>query len=65
MTESKLDEKVQVSLKKALKKEAHSGRLPCAKARALAETHGVPYRAVGQIADELKIKIVNCELGCF
>ncbi len=52
-------------LKEALRKEAPSGKIPCARARALAERYGVDYRRVGQLADEMKIKITDCELGCF
>ncbi|MCX7913605.1 MAG: hypothetical protein N2511_03365 [Thermodesulfovibrionales bacterium] len=40
-------------------------RITCQKARALAEEFGIPYSEVGRIADELKIKIVECQLGCF
>lgn len=45
--------------------EARGGKLPCAVAQELAWKLGVPMRAIGQAADELKIKIVQCQLGCF
>lgn len=44
---------------------AIDGRLPCALARRVAEELGVSYREVGDAADELDIKITDCELGCF
>lgn len=49
----------------ALKKTAKEGRISCTAARKLAEELKVPFRVVGEAADELKIKIKACELGCF
>ena len=46
-------------------KKAIGGRLPCAIARMIAENLGVSYKTVGKAADKLKIKITNCQLGCF
>ncbi len=40
-------------------------RISCSDARKIAEELGLPYSEVGKVADELKIKIRNCELGCF
>jgi hypothetical protein len=48
-----------------IRKNAVNGRLPCAAARRIAEELSVPYKEVGGTADELKIKITGCELGCF
>ncbi len=52
-------------IKKEIEKKAKDGRLPCATARKIAQDLSVPYREVGKAADELQIKITNCELGCF
>ncbi len=49
----------------AVKQQAKEGRIACAAARKLAEEFKVPYRVIGEAADELKIKIHSCELGCF
>ncbi len=46
-------------------KKAVNNRLPCAAARRIAEELSVPYKEVGRTADELKVKITGCELGCF
>jgi len=46
-------------------KAASSGRITCARLRNIAEEAAVSYKAAGKIADELKIKIKNCDLGCF
>jgi LAO/AO transport system kinase len=48
-----------------LRQRAESGRLTCAEARKIAEELEVPYAVVGSAANDLKIKIRNCELGCF
>ena len=46
-------------------KKAVDSKLPCADARKIAEDLGVPYSEVGAAADELGVKIKNCQLGCF
>ncbi len=48
-----------------LKKRSQEGRIPCAVALKLAEELGVPTQEVGRAANQLKIKITNCSLGCF
>lgn len=48
-----------------IKKKTIDGRLPCPIAREIAEKLSVSYKEIGETADELKIKITNCELGCF
>lgn len=45
--------------------KAKEGRIPCSLARKIAEDIKVSYKEVGSIANELGIKISNCELGCF
>jgi len=58
---STMNEKV----KKEIKRKAVNGKLPCMTARMIAEELGVPYETVGKAADKLKVKIINCQLGCF
>jgi len=48
-----------------VKRRARGGRLPCAAALALAHELGLPPLAVGRAANELGIKIDDCQLGCF
>lgn len=48
-----------------VKEREKEGKISCSEARKLAEELGVPYREVGKACNELKIKIVACELGCF
>ncbi len=52
-------------VKEELKKKAVNGKLPCPIAREIAEELSVSYHEVGKVADELNIKITDCELGCF
>jgi LAO/AO transport system kinase len=52
-------------IKHLLTAQAVDGRISCASARKIAEESKVPFGEVGKAANELKIKIRNCELGCF
>jgi hypothetical protein len=52
-------------LKEEVLGKAVDGRLSCAVARKIAEMLRLPYKEVGDAANELGIKIKNCELGCF
>ncbi len=40
-------------------------QLPCAAAFKIAKELEVSVREVGETADELGIRIINCQLGCF
>lgn len=48
-----------------LKQRADDGKLTCSAAREIAEELNASYSEVGSAANDLKIKIRNCELGCF
>jgi len=52
-------------IKHLLKAQAVDGRLSCTAARKIAEDLKVPFGEVGKAANALKIKIRDCELGCF
>jgi hypothetical protein len=52
-------------IKELLKEKAVNGKISCPVARNIAEELSVPYKDVGRNADELRIKITGCELGCF
>ena len=52
-------------LRQEIMKKAVDRKLPCADARKIAEDLGIPYPEVGAAADELGVKIKNCQLGCF
>lgn len=53
------------NVKEAVRRAAVDGKISCTRARRLAGELGVSPKEVGQAADELKIKIHACELGCF
>ncbi len=57
--------KSDAEIKEAVRKAAVDGRLSCTAARRLAAELGVSPREIGRAADELRIKIFACELGCF
>lgn len=52
-------------LEQRLKEAVNDGKISCSMARRIAAELDVPLRKVGETADALKIKIANCELGCF
>ncbi len=52
-------------IKTAVKNAAKDGKLSCPAARKLASDLGVAPREIGQVANELEIKLFGCELGCF
>ncbi|ACI20973.1 MULTISPECIES: molybdopterin-guanine dinucleotide biosynthesis protein B [Thermodesulfovibrio] len=60
-------EKIQQKklIEKLLREKSNDGKITCSEARKIAEELNVPYIEVGKMANELKIKIRKCELGCF
>jgi hypothetical protein len=44
---------------------APNGRIPCVAAFKLAEKLGLTRSQLGELLNELKIKIIQCQLGCF
>lgn len=52
-------------LRQEIMKKAVDSKLSCADARKIAEDLVIPYAEVGAAADELGVKIKNCQLGCF
>ncbi len=58
-------DEIPVRVLEAVKEAAPEGRISCADAHELAKRLGVELLLIGKAADELKIKIKNCQLGCF
>ncbi|ABO51384.1 conserved hypothetical protein [Desulforamulus reducens MI-1] len=48
-----------------IKETAKDGGISCTAARKIASDYNVSPKVVGDICDELKIKLKACELGCF
>ena len=40
-------------------------KLPCAEAFEIAKKHDVPLKEVGEACNQVGIKIISCQLGCF
>jgi hypothetical protein len=53
------------ALENEIKASLVNGKLPCAVAFSIAKKLKVSPKEVGNAANELKIKISNCQLGCF
>jgi hypothetical protein len=54
-------EKIEKKIREAQKE----GKIPCRKALEIAQEENVPPIKIGELLNELKIKIVSCQLGCF
>ena len=52
-------------LEEAIRRSLINGRLPCSRAFAIAEEHGLSPRAIGNEATRQSIKISRCQLGLF
>ena len=57
MDKEKIAQKV-----KSLSKD---GKISCKQSLKLAEEEGVSSRELGELLNELKIKVMGCQLGCF
>jgi hypothetical protein len=52
-------------LKTRIRAAAPEGKIPCAAAFRLAEELGISRKELGNLLNELRIKIIQCQLGCF
>ncbi len=52
-------------IEKAIKEKSKDGKLPCAICFKIAEDFGISKREMGQILNEINIRISQCQLGCF
>jgi hypothetical protein len=55
----------QEDVKARIKVAAPDGKIACAAAYRLAEELGLSRKDLGELLNELKIKIIQCQLGCF
>jgi hypothetical protein len=58
------EEKKQI-LEEEMGASAVNGQIPCAVAFRIAEKLKLVPRVIGDKANELKVRIINCQLGCF
>ena len=52
-------------VEEAIRGKAKEGKIPCAVCFKISEEHGISKRELGTILNEIKIKIGQCQLGCF
>ena len=52
-------------LKKIIRETVGEQGLNCAAAFMIAAKHDLPINKIGELCNEMKIKIRNCQLGCF
>jgi hypothetical protein len=45
--------------------KSKDGKLPCAVCFKIAEDYGISKREMGEILNEINIRITQCQLGCF
>jgi hypothetical protein len=48
-----------------IKEKTKDGKLPCAVCFKIAEDFGISKKEMGKILNEMKVKISQCQLGCF
>jgi hypothetical protein len=52
-------------VEKAILEKAKGGKIPCPVCFKIAEELGISKKEIGEILNEMKIKIGQCQLGCF
>ncbi len=52
-------------VREAVQVKAADGKIACPTLRKLAEDMGVGYRVAGAAADDIGVKVRDCDLGCF
>jgi hypothetical protein len=52
-------------LDETLLEKAKGGKIPCAACFKIAEDFGISKKEMGQVLNEIKVKISQCQLGCF
>jgi hypothetical protein len=52
-------------IEEVIKERSKDGKLPCALCFKIADDLGIPKKELTKILNEMKIKISQCQLGCF
>ncbi len=52
-------------LEETILEKAKGGKIPCAMCFKIAEDFSVSKKEMGKVLNEMKIKIGQCQLGCF
>lgn len=53
------------TITKKVKKHTKDGKIACKQALKISAEEGISSKDLGTLLNELKIKVVNCQLGCF
>lgn len=56
---------IQEEQRARIRAAAPEGEIPCPAAFRLAQELGLTRRELGELLNELRIKITQCQLGCF
>lgn len=48
-----------------VKAHAKDGKIACRQALKISDEEGITSKEVGELLNELNIKVANCQLGCF
>ncbi len=59
------DKIMKEKVRELVRQQATGGKIACSKALKIANEAGCPPKLVGEVADEEKIKVNACQLGCF
>lgn len=60
-----IDKSREQEVIEAAKKLAKDGKMSCAEVMSVADKHNYPRNKMADLLTENKIKIKNCQLGCF
>jgi hypothetical protein len=52
-------------LEKAILEKEKEGKIPCPVCFKIAEDFGISRKEMGEILNEMKVKVSQCQLGCF
>ncbi len=52
-------------LEATILEKSKNGKIPCAVCFKIAEDFGISKKEMGKILNEMKVKIGQCQLGCF
>ena len=53
------------NMKTKIRAAAPEGKIPCGAAFRLAEDLGISRKELGDLLNDMRIKIIQCQLGCF
>ena len=55
----------KAKIKEKINAQAKNGKIACKQALKISEEENISSRELGEMLNEMKIKIQGCQLGCF